>query len=211
MDEQAPPSGSVTLPGAVCSYPNICIYPPVQSARGRNPKQLTISVFNSRSNARGQNPRSRTRCSSNQRVASVTSPTSPERRRGSINTLDALECVAKTVTCPRINPQKSHQDLHRELFAQPAPQSSDVFAIASARVDGAPPTVLARSQTVTMTPPVPSLPNGVQPIQPSIHDSKIDGEAIDLSEDVWVTSPLASRSSRFSVQHVSKCQFTAYY
>jgi hypothetical protein len=188
--------GSIILPGAVCSYPNICIYPPVQSTRGRNPKQLTISVFNSHSNARGQNHRSRTRYSSNQRVASVTSPTSPQRRRGSINT---LECVAKTIT----SPQKS-QDLHRELFAQPARQSSDIFAIASVQVDGAP-------LTVTMTPPVPSLPNGVQAIQTGVHDFKIDGEAIDLSEDAWATSPLASRANRFSVQHVSKYQFTAYY
>lgn len=167
MDEQAPALGSIILPGAVCSYPNICIYPPVQSSRGRNPKQLSISVLNSRSNARGQNARSRTRWSSNQRATSVTSPISPRYTRGSINIFDALESsqqpsrptVAKTVARPRIKPQKSHQDLHQEAFAQLAPHSSDIFAIVSTRVDSAPPTVLAGSRTVTMTPPVPSLPN----------------------------------------------------
>jgi hypothetical protein len=77
----------VLLPGALCHYPTLCIYPVVQQPRAhRKTPSLSVSVRLSESTIRSpvRSPRQRTR-GSNQWAFRSVSPAVPRLRRGSMN------------------------------------------------------------------------------------------------------------------------------
>lgn len=78
----------VLLPGAMCNYPTLCIYPAVQQvSRHRKVPSISISIRMPESTMRSLgSPRQRTRRGSNQwALTSVSSPAAPRLRRGSVN------------------------------------------------------------------------------------------------------------------------------